>query len=151
PQPVAVAPRAPAEADPGYEDEDPASPASESLAESLTESPDNAPRKKPSGWMRRTGIYASIGGAVALGAGGIFGLRSRSLNDDLSRRYTDGLLVPGDRAKFNQVKTSNTLANTLMIGGGVIALTGLTFWGLSAVSFDSDGEGGGNVNVRGQW
>ncbi|TSC23219.1 hypothetical protein [Corallococcus sp. Z5C101001] len=102
-------------------------------------------------WMRTTGIYASMGGAVLLGTGGFFGLRSRAMNKDLSRRYSEGSLVPGDRSKFGQVKTYNTLANTLMIGGGIVALTGLTFWGLSGVSFDSDGQGGGNINVRGRW
>ncbi|NOK11574.1 hypothetical protein [Corallococcus exercitus] len=81
----------------------------------------------------------------------MFGLRSRSLNNDLSTRYPEGRLVPADRSKFDQVKTSNALANTLMIGGGVIALTGLSFWGLSAVSFDSDGRGGGKFNVGGHW
>ena len=143
PVPVAAAPPPSAEVDSEYEDEGPAS---------LSPEPsDDAPGPGSSGWMRRTGIYASIGGAVVLGTGGFFGLRSRGLNDDLSRRYSAGLLEPGDRPKFGQVKTYNTLANTLMIGGGVIALTGLTFWGLSAVSFDSDGNGGGNVNVRGRW
>ncbi|WP_375757271.1 hypothetical protein [Corallococcus exercitus] len=112
---------------------------------------DDAPAPTSSGWMRKTGIYASIGGAVLVGAGGAFGLRSRSLNNDLSARYTEGRLVPGDRSRFDQAKTSSTLANTLMIGGSVIALTGLTFWGLSAVSFDSDGRGGGKLNVGGRF
>ncbi|MBN8228398.1 hypothetical protein JYK02_12885 [Corallococcus macrosporus] len=112
---------------------------------------DDAPAPTSSGWMRKTGIYASIGGAVLVGAGGVFGLRSRSLNNDLSTRYTEGRLVPGDRSRFDRAKTSSTLANTLMIGGGVIALTGLTFWGLSAVSFDSDGRGGGKLNVGGRF
>ncbi|MBJ6765404.1 hypothetical protein JGU66_32020 [Myxococcaceae bacterium JPH2] len=102
-------------------------------------------------WMRTTGIYASMGGAVLLGTGGFFGLRSRAMNKDLSRRYSEGRLVPGDHSKFGQVKTYNTLANTLMIGGGIVALTGLSFWGLSGVSFDSDGQGGGNISVRGRW
>ncbi|MFP2909117.1 hypothetical protein ACLESD_29560 [Pyxidicoccus sp. 3LFB2] len=148
PRPVAVAPPPPAEVDSGYEEDAP-SPASEPLAdEPFAEEPRTGASSK---WMKSTGLYATIGGAVALGAGGFFGLRSRSLNGDLSRRYPAGLLVPADHAKYGQVKTYNTLANTLMVGGGVIALTGLTLWGLSAVSFDSDGDGGGNVKVGGTW
>ncbi|QQR47093.1 hypothetical protein JKA73_13935 [Myxococcus xanthus] len=142
PTPVAAAPTPLAEVG-SMEVEDPVMDASELLYD--------APAPSSSGWMRRTGIYASIGGALVLGTGGFFGLRSQSLNNDLSRRYSEGLLVPADRPKFGQVKTYNTLANTLMIGGGIVALTGLTFWGLSAVSFDSDGHGGGNINVRGRW
>ncbi|RKH54583.1 hypothetical protein D7V93_25370 [Corallococcus llansteffanensis] len=142
PQAVADAPQSTGEVDPLYEAGS-ASRASESLYDQ--------PRPSSSGWMRKTGIYASIGGALVLGTGGFFGLRSRSLNNDLSSRYTEGRLVPADRPKYDQVKTYNTLANTLMIGGGVVALTGLTFWGLSTVSFDSDGQGGGNVYVRGRW
>ncbi|QDE89762.1 hypothetical protein BHS06_12760 [Myxococcus xanthus] len=142
PTPVAATPASLSEVD-SQEVEDPVMDASALL--------DDAPAPSSSGWMRRTGIYASIGGALVLGTGGLIGLRSQSLNNDLSRRYSEGLLVPADRPKFGQVKTYNTLANTLMIGGGIVALTGLTFWGLSAVSFDSDGRGGGNINVRGRW
>lgn len=141
PQPVESAPRPSGEADSQYEED------STSLAESLD---DTAAPSSTSKWMRKTGIYASIGGALVLGAGGFFGLRSKSLNNDLSRRYSEGLLVTSDRSRYDQVKTYNTLANTLMIGGGVIALTGLSFWGLSAVSFESNGRGG-NVNVGGRW
>ncbi|RKG92862.1 hypothetical protein D7V88_04670 [Corallococcus terminator] len=137
PRPVASAPPAPVEVDPP-EARDP-----------LSLQDKSSP--KSSGWMRKTGIYASIGGAVLVGTGGVFGLRSSSLNNDLSRRYNEGRLVPADRAKYDQAKTSSMLANTLMIGGGVVALTGLTLWGLSAVSFDSDGDGGGNIYLRGRW
>ncbi|RKH21051.1 hypothetical protein D7Y13_08855 [Corallococcus praedator] len=137
PEPPPVASAAPAEVEP--------------LAEQDPVSLHDKARPTSSGWMRKTGIYASIGGALVAGAGGVFGLRSKSLNKDLSQRYNDGRLVPADRAKYDQAKTSSTLANTLMIGGGVVALTGLTLWGLSGVSFDSDGDGGGNVYVRGRW
>ncbi|RKH47871.1 hypothetical protein [Corallococcus sicarius] len=141
-QAVAATPQPAGELDPLYE-QGSASHSSDSLYDQ--------PRPSASGWMRKTGIYASIGGALVLGTGGFFGLRSRSLNNDLSNRYTEGRLVPADRPRYDQVKTYNTLANTLMIGGGVVALTGLTFWGLSTVSFDSDGQGGGNFYVRGRW
>ncbi|MGE6757792.1 hypothetical protein ACQKGO_07285 [Corallococcus interemptor] len=112
---------------------------------------DEAPAPQSSGWMRKAGIYTAIGGAVLVGAGGAFGLRSRSLTNDLSTRYTEGRLVAGDRSKFDQAKSSSLLANTLMIGGGVAALTGLTLWGLSGVSFDTDGRGGGKLNVGGRF
>ncbi|RKH53001.1 hypothetical protein D7Y23_04960 [Corallococcus sp. AB050B] len=112
---------------------------------------DEAPAPRSSGWMRKAGIYTAIGGAVLVGAGGAFGLRSRSLNNDLSTRYTEGRLVAGDRSRFDQAKSSSLLANTLMIGGGVAALTGLTLWGLSGVSFDTDGRGGGKLNVGGRF
>lgn len=145
PKPVAAAPKASEEVDPDY-DEKPSA-----LTESLSDSLDDKPAPSASSkWMRKTGIYATLGGAVVLGAGGFFGLRGKSLGSDLSSRYTDGRLVPSDRSKYDQVKTYNTLANTLMIGGGVVALTGLTFWGLSGVSFAADDDGG-SVNVRGRW
>jgi len=114
------------------------------------EADEGAPVSKSSGWMRTTGIYASAGGALVFGAGAFFGLRSKSVSKDLTKRYQAGLLVPADRSKYDQVDTYNTLATGLMIGGGVVALTGLTFWGLSAVSFESDGDGG-RLNVGGRW
>lgn len=117
----------------------------------LTESPDEQPAPASSKWMRKTGISAAIGGAVMMGVGGFFGLRARSMSNDLSSRYTEGRLVAADRSKYDQVKTSNALATGLLIGGGVVAATGLTFWGVSSVSFDSDGRGGGNFYLGGRW
>jgi hypothetical protein len=92
-----------------------------------------------SSWKTRAAIGCGAGGALLFGGGVVFGLLAKGLNADLTDRYKSHSLVPADRAKYDHLGTYNVLATTMMIGGGVLAAAGVTFWALApSASVTSD-------------
>ncbi len=103
----------------------------------------------PSAWLSTAGNIGTYGGLGVLAGGAVFGLLSRSIHDDLSARYQAGALRASDAGKYQQVRTFNLLANSLMIGGAVASAVGLTFWALAPSA--SPAPGGGTISVSGRF
>lgn len=105
----------------------------------------------PNPWMRPVGIGASIGGVALVGGGIAFGLAGQGLSDELSRRYETNALRRTDRPLYGQVRTYAALANTMMIGGAIVAATGVTLWGMAPSVEPSPGGHGGRFSLRGRF
>jgi hypothetical protein len=91
-------------------------------------------------WMAPTGKWLLAGGAVALAGGTAAGFLGKRLNNELAGKYQAHTLTAADSASYKAVHRYALNANSLFIAGGVLALTGLTLWGLAA---DLDGDAGG--------
>jgi hypothetical protein len=112
-------------------------PSQEPLDQVVETYPSNEAPASP--WKMRAAIGCGAGGALLFGGGVVFGLLAKGLNGDLTSRYQSHSLVPEDRAKYDHLKTYNVLATTMMIGGGVLAAAGVTFWALApSASVSSD-------------
>ena len=69
------------------------------------------------------------GGGVAVVAGGIaFGVLARQANASLTDKYASGSLGPADASSYSKVKRYNTIANSLLVVGGVMTATGFYYW-----------------------
>jgi tetratricopeptide (TPR) repeat protein len=73
--------------------------------------PPPPPAEKSGGWMRPTGIGVGAAGVLSLGAGVYFGLRAKSLSDELSR--------PGAPFDPDKVSRGESAERTMFITVGV--------------------------------
>jgi len=112
PEPVMIAPA------PLVMPEPPAAPSSDGGA------------RATSAWRRPVAVGLGVAGAAGVGAGVYFGLRARSISDELSDHegaWTDGLLakqVEGDRAETRAIWSA--------AAGGALVLGGVVLYALDA-------------------
>ena len=98
----------------------------------VTARPPPARRPDPgSPWQETAGTWCTVGGTAMVVGGVIAGLYGKRLSASLEKKYGEGTLRPSDAASYDTVKTSSLVANTLLIGGGLVAVTGLTFWAIA--------------------
>lgn len=120
--------------------------AADASVERFTESPPPVNQ-----WMRPVGIGTSLGGLALFGGGLAFGMVGTNLSDDLSEKFATNALRPSDRALYGRVQTYALVANTMMIGGAVLAATGVTLWGLTPSAAPSPSYGGGRFSLMGRF
>jgi hypothetical protein len=109
-----------------------ATPPGAGAALAVTASPPPASRPEPTDpWQETAGTWCVAGGAVMVAGGVIAGLYGKRLSASLEKKYLDGNLTPADASAYDRVQTSSLVANTLLIGGGLVAATGLTFWAIA--------------------
>lgn len=88
--------------------------------------PAPAATRRGLGGAQVAGIATAGVGLVAVGVGAALGVVSQSQEDD-ARALCIGDVCPSSaESDFDQAKSSATLATALMIGGGVLAATGLS-------------------------
>ena len=84
--------------------------------------PDPEPRRDGGGgWMRPTGIAVGAAGVVSLGIGAFFGLKAKSLSDELSEpgaQFDPGKEADGEAAERNMFITVG--AGAVLVAGGVV-------------------------------
>ena len=96
------------------------------------------------GWMVPTGRWVAGGGLALLAGGGAAGFLGNRLSDRLTQKYAAHTLTAADRSSYRAVHNYATVANVLLIAGGVVTATGLVLWAAAP-------DAGGEVGVRGRF
>jgi hypothetical protein len=85
----------------------------------------------PAPWMETYGKWGALGGVGLMALSGVTGYLGNKLNDDLNAKYAGQTLSPSDRGSYDSLHRYALMTNVLLVGGAVVALTGLTLWGLA--------------------
>jgi tetratricopeptide (TPR) repeat protein len=80
--------------------------------------------------MKRVGLGATIGSAVALGAAAYFGVRAIRASSDVERRYAEGASWPEIEPTHARGERAERNALWLGIGGGLGAAAGVSLYAL---------------------
>ena len=76
--------------------------------------------------LRITGFVTAGIGVAALLGGGVTGLLSKQREDDARAQCNGNVCPTAAREEFDSAKSLANLTNILLIGGGVLAATGIT-------------------------
>ncbi len=89
---------------------------------------DPAPGPSRGTLMRRVGLGATIGGALALGTAAYFGVRAYRASSDVERLYAEGASWPEIEPIHLRGERAERTATWLGIGGGIGAAAGITLY-----------------------
>jgi hypothetical protein len=86
------------------------------------------PPRERRGWMRATGPWITGAGAALLAGGVAVSVMSRSLSDELDRKFQAGTLSAADLPSYRRVEQYDKLTRMLLASGAAVTLSGVAIW-----------------------